>query len=177
MLIVFSGLPGTGKTTLAKTLADSLNAVYLRIDSIEQALRTSGALRGDVGSSGYEVANIVALDNLKIARTVVADCVNPVLESRTAWADTARTAGCPLLNIEILCSDKRQHQQRVESRVVDVPGLVAPSWQSVQSHEYEAWGEPTFTIDTAFTSPETAQKLILERVSAYAATPRERVER
>lgn len=153
MLIVFSGLPGTGKTTLAKALADSLNAVYLRIDSIEQALRTSAALRGDVGSSGYEVANTVALDNLKTARTVVADCVNPVLESRTAWADTARTAGCPLLNIEILCSDKRQ------------------------AHEYEAWGEPTFTIDTAFTSPETAQKLILERVSAYAATHWERVER
>ena len=62
MLIVFSGLPGTGKTTLAKALAADLQAVYLRIDSIEQALRNSGALRQDVDASGYQVANAIALD-------------------------------------------------------------------------------------------------------------------
>jgi tRNA uridine 5-carbamoylmethylation protein Kti12 len=39
MLIVLSGLPGVGKTTIARELASSLKAVYLRIDSIEQALR------------------------------------------------------------------------------------------------------------------------------------------
>ncbi|MFO7481079.1 AAA family ATPase, partial [Oceanibaculum nanhaiense] len=32
MLIVFGGLPGTGKTTLSRALADRLRAVYLRID-------------------------------------------------------------------------------------------------------------------------------------------------
>jgi predicted kinase len=42
MLIVFSGLPGVGKTTIARELACSLAAVYLRIDSIEQALRQAG---------------------------------------------------------------------------------------------------------------------------------------
>lgn len=173
MLIVFSGLPGTGKTTLAKALAGALDAVYLRIDSIEQALRNSAALHGDVGSSGYVVANAIALDNLRAARTVVADCVNPVRESREAWADTARHCGCPLLNIEVRCSDKRQHQQRVESRVIDVPGLAAPSWRSVLAHEYEAWGEPPFTIDTALTSPDAAQRLLLEHVSAHAAALRE----
>ncbi len=39
MLIIFSGLPGTGKTTIARSLAHKLAAVYLRIDSLEQALR------------------------------------------------------------------------------------------------------------------------------------------
>jgi predicted kinase len=38
---VFSGLPGTGKTTISRDLAASLNAVYLRIDTIEQAIRSS----------------------------------------------------------------------------------------------------------------------------------------
>lgn len=39
MLIVFSGLPSTGKTTVASDLATRTSAVYLRIDTIEQAVQ------------------------------------------------------------------------------------------------------------------------------------------
>ena len=52
MLIVFSGLPGTGKTTIARELARQTRAVYLRIDVIEQAIRNAGVLAADVGTSG-----------------------------------------------------------------------------------------------------------------------------
>ena len=38
MLIIFSGLPGSGKSTIAQALAKQLNALYLRIDTIEQAI-------------------------------------------------------------------------------------------------------------------------------------------
>ncbi|HEY6734138.1 MAG TPA: AAA family ATPase, partial [Roseiarcus sp.] len=41
MLIVFAGLPGTGKSSVARELAGKLDAVWLRIDSIEQAIRDS----------------------------------------------------------------------------------------------------------------------------------------
>jgi predicted kinase len=44
MLIIFGGLPGTGKTTIARALAHQIGAVHLRIDSIEQAIRDSEVL-------------------------------------------------------------------------------------------------------------------------------------
>ena len=40
-LIVIGGLPCTGKTSLATGLARVIDAVHLRIDTIEQALRSA----------------------------------------------------------------------------------------------------------------------------------------
>jgi predicted kinase len=35
MLIVFAGLPGSGKSSIARELAREIGAIWLRIDSIE----------------------------------------------------------------------------------------------------------------------------------------------
>lgn len=166
MLIVFSGLPGTGKTTIAKALAGQSGAVYLRIDTIEQAIRDAGVLEQGVGSSGYQVANALALSNLLLGRTVVVDCVNPVAESRQAWSDTALSAGMPLVNIQVACSDPHEHQRRVESRTSDIPGLTPPTWQSVLAHEYEPWVESPLTVDTARLFPHEALTMINAQLSA-----------
>ncbi|MBD8666766.1 putative kinase [Pseudomonas lurida] len=165
MLIVFSGLPGTGKTTIARELARRTGAVYLRIDVIEQAIRDADVLAGDVAASGYGVANALALSNLQLGNTVVADCVNPVRESRDAWKAVATMAEVELINIRVVCSDHQAHQRRVESRVGDIPGLTPPTWHSVLAHEYEAWDEASVTIDTAFLTPDQAVAMALKRLS------------
>src|SRR6185295_18936027 len=82
MLIVFGGLPGTGKTTVARQVADRLGATYLRIDTIEQALRETLELADDVGPAGYVVAYALSETNLALGNVVVADCVNPVPVTR-----------------------------------------------------------------------------------------------
>lgn len=159
-LIVFSGLPGTGKTTVAKALAVALGAVYLRIDTIEQAIRDAGVLAGDVGTSGYRVAHELATTQLLLGHRVIADGVNPVAESRQAWREVARHANARLLDIQVVCSDRAEHQRRVESRLTDIAGLTPPDWQAVLAHEYEPWAETPRCIDTALLSPPQAVAMI-----------------
>jgi predicted kinase len=67
VLIIFGGLPGTGKSSIARELAGRLRAVHLRIDTIEQAIRSSGVLTGDLGPAGYVAAYRLAVDNLRLA--------------------------------------------------------------------------------------------------------------
>ena len=58
-LYIFSGLPGTGKSTLAPRLASRLDAMYLRIDTVEQALRDVCGIR--VEGEGYRLGYRLAL--------------------------------------------------------------------------------------------------------------------
>ena len=95
MLIVFAGLPGTGKTTLAQAVARRRRAAYLRIDVIEQALRHSGCLAGEVGAAGYGVAGALAASNLNLGHTVVADAVNPSSRPAPPGAGSPPPPRCP----------------------------------------------------------------------------------
>lgn len=160
MLVVFGGLPGTGKTTIARAIAGRLSATYLRIDEIEQAIRSAGVLATDVGAAGYTVANALAASNLANDCLVVADCVNPVVESREGWRATAAVCKKPLLEVEVICSDPIEHRRRVEERRSDIDGLKPPSWQSVLAHEYSPWSEPHLVIDTALIAPREAIEIV-----------------
>jgi predicted kinase len=157
MLIVFSGLPGTGKTTIARALADERNAVYLRIDTIEQALRKALPIGEDIGPGGYIIAYDMAKENLRRHdRVVVADAVNPLKLTRDAWLEIATAAACPLFEIELICSDHDEHRRRVEARPSEGDGFPAVTWQQVIDRVYEPWDRPHLVIDTARRSPREA---------------------
>jgi predicted kinase len=146
-LFIFSGLPGTGKTTLSQQLARHRNAVHLRIDTIEQALRDLCNL--PVEGEGYRLAYRIAADNLRLGLDVVADSCNPIALSRREWEQTATNNGAAFINIEVICSDADEHRRRIESRAADIPGLQLPTWEKVVNREYQPWSEERIIIDTA----------------------------
>ena len=115
--MILSGLPGVGKTTIARELAAALAAVHVRIDSIEQALRNAGLT---VYDHGYRVAYAVAEDNLRLGRTVIADCVNPWPLTRQEWEAVASRAAARAVSVELVCSNIEEHKRRVESRSPDI---------------------------------------------------------
>ncbi|MBB4571473.1 AAA family ATPase [Rhizobium leucaenae] len=156
MLVIFGGLPGSGKTTTALSLAKRLQAVHVRVDTIEQALRDSDMLKAEVGPAGYMAAYGIAEDNLRLGRTVIADSVNPIGITRNAWLQVARRAGTRAIEVEVVCSDKVEHRRRAETRVTDVEGLVKPSWDEIANRTYEDWGGRQIVVDTAYKSADDA---------------------
>ncbi|APP76634.1 hypothetical protein BJD12_16945 [Xanthomonas vesicatoria ATCC 35937] len=165
-LVVFGGLPGVGKSAIAQALLTQCPAFYLRIDTIEQALRDSGELANKVGPAGYLIAYALAQANLRQGRVVVADCVNPLPVTRASWREVAQRTQSRLFEIEVVCSDRALHRQRVEARRSEIPGLRPPEWSSVVAHDYRVWTEPHWVIDSAMLSPRQAVVEIMRRLDA-----------
>jgi predicted kinase len=165
VLIVFAGLPGVGKTSIARALAGQIGATYLRIDTIEQALRSCDALP-PVGPEGYVIAYRVAAENLTLGRIVVADAVNGIELTRRAWRQVAEMAGALLREVEVICSDAREHRRRIEERATDVAGLRLPRWDEVERYEYEPWTRSRLVLDTAGQTPEACLDTIVASLVA-----------
>jgi predicted kinase len=157
-LIVFGGLPGTGKTAVSRELTIRLDATYIRIDAIEQTLQAAGLT---VGTMGYAVANALAAENLKLGRVVIADCVNPVLASRLGWRQTALQSSARIVEIELVCSDLTLHRHRAESR--SISGQRQPTWDEIMNRHYEPWDREHLVLDTAYSSLNH----LVDRAEAY----------
>jgi predicted kinase len=167
MLVVFGGLPGTGKTTIAREVARRQGALYLRIDTIEQSIR-AGAPGGEIGLAGYAVALALARENLSVGQVIVADAVNPVPEARASWRNIAAKLSTRLIEIEIVCSDAGEHRRRVEARHAaagaSTVGLTPPTWDEVLKRHYVPWNEDHWVIDTALSGIDEAVAAICARM-------------
>jgi predicted kinase len=148
-LVVMAGLPASGKSSVARELARRIGAVWLRIDSMDQAIWASGTAPSDLRDWTYRAAQAVAVDNLKIGRDVIADCVNDSQKARDGWSESGRRSGVDVVWLEIICSDPAEHRRRVETRTSDTAGPALPDWDAVVQRGYDPWERDHLIVDTA----------------------------
>lgn len=125
-LIILGGLPGTGKTTIARSLSQKIKATHIRIDTIETSLRHSFSAYKDINDAGYKVAYDIAKDNLRLGMPVITDSVNALELSREAWRTVAQDTQSTFIEIELICSDTSTHKNRIMTRDCDILGLCPP---------------------------------------------------
>jgi len=159
VLIVFGGLPGTGKSTIAEALAAQIGAVHLVMDRIEAPLKAK--LGSDLGPLGYNVAYQVATSNLDLGHVVIADCVNPIAMTRNAWMSVAMGSQATMVQVNIQCSNTQEHRRRVEKRLMERPMQGLPDWTSVQARQIDEWPEADLTLDTYMLSRDESVSSVM----------------
>jgi predicted kinase len=146
VLIVISGLPGTGKSAVATALAGRLGAAHLSIDPIEDALLGAGLPPcWETGVAAYEAARVMAEQNLGLGASVVVDAVNDSESARATWRLAAADAGAELAFVLLILDDEAEHRRRLEDRVRELDHVPEPSWTDVlaRAAAYEPWTEGT----------------------------------
>jgi predicted kinase len=133
---------------------------------MDQAIWSSGTAPRDLRDWTYRAAQAVALDNLKLGRNVVGDCVNDSREAREGWTQMSRRSGAKVLWLEVICGDAAEHRRRVESRPNDIPGLALPDWDAVMKRNYEPWEWDRLSIDTACRPLEECVDIVLAALEA-----------
>ena len=156
LLIVFAGLPGTGKSSLARAVARELGAIYLDKDTIKDGIiavaREMKIEQGVelAGPSSYELLVLLARDNLSLGLSAVLDSPAGYRQFREKVSELAKTHKTNLKLIECICTDESELRQRVEGRGRELPPYRARDWADYQSNRarFEGLTERRLVVDT-----------------------------
>ncbi|HVD89981.1 MAG TPA: RNase H family protein [Jatrophihabitantaceae bacterium] len=168
VLVVISGLPGTGKSTVGAAVARRSRAVWLSVDEVEDALLGVG-LPSDwtTGVAAYEAVGAAAAENLRLGHVVIVDAVNDSEPARDTWRRAAEAASEPLVFVLLTPPPEREHRLRLQGRTRYLSHQSEPTWEQVQARveTYERWRDPPLSIDSG-----QPLDVVVDEVAAIVAT-------
>lgn len=132
-VIIFTGLPGTGKSTLAERVARAVGAPAFAADWLMGALMPALAKldRSDYLAARSRLLETLVTRQLILGQSAVVDAL--VTERQVAeWRETTAQFPARWHLIECICSDKVVHRERIEGRIRGIPGWHEVGWDFVE---------------------------------------------
>ena len=150
-LIVFSGLPGTGKSTLAEVTGRQLRVPVFAVDWLLGSLTPFGGYHLDkLLEIGAELLTTLAFRQLELGQSAILDFPAEDLATRARWRTLARAAGAEFRVVVCTCSDRELHRARLERRERGIPGWhEGGNWANVERRmaEFPPWTGEVLAID------------------------------
>jgi predicted kinase len=150
-LIVFGGLPGVGKSTLADAVGRALRTPVFAIDWLLGALTPFGGRHfDDLWGIGTEQLTTLAVRQLALGQSVILDSPMEEPPLRDRWRSLASRCGAAYVPILCVCPDTEEHRRRLEGRQRGIAGWHnAGNWGNVadRAARFPPWGE-AMVVDT-----------------------------
>jgi len=152
-LILFSGLPGTGKSALAEQVACELGIPVFAKDWLEATLLRCELAPTNVAkslaSAGYELLTTLAERQMMLGQSVILDSVASTQSIRMTWRGLAEKYHAGWSVIECVCSDENLQRERLGKRQRWIPGWHELDWSDVERVKtyYHPWGEHRLVVD------------------------------
>lgn len=152
-MIVFSGLPGTGKSTLAEALGRQFAIPVFAKDWLEATLVRCELVPSNparpLGSAGYQLLTTLAERQLQLGQSVILDSVASTRSIREIWKRRAEQYRAAWRVIECICSDESLHRKQLAGRQRGIPGWHELRWADVENVKgyYSPWAEDRLILD------------------------------
>lgn len=168
LLVLVTGLPGTGKSTVAESASVLLDAPLLAHDWAMSGLRPYPEIQAALDSMepaghravGWSILGALARAHLGRERSVILDGVARAAEV-TRCQEVAREEGGRLVVILTECADPEVHRLRIEGRRRAIPNWYELDWDHVQQSRarWEPLGQVDLLLQATDAPDENAERL------------------